>query len=84
MFGNLTFDAFVHGPVETGGQLMVVGGVLAAIALLFYFKRWGWLWRKWLTSLDHKKIGIMYLVLSAVMLARGATDALMMRAQLAL
>ena len=81
MFGNLTFDAFVHGPVETGGQLMVVGGALVAIALLFYFKRWGWLWKNWITSLDHKKIGIMYLVLSAVMLARGATDALMMRAQ---
>ncbi len=81
MFGKLTLDAFIHGPIETGAQLMVVGGALAVVALLFYFKRWGWFYREWLTSVDHKKIGIMYIVLSWVMLARGAADAFMMRAQ---
>ena len=81
MFGRLTLDAFVHAPVETGAQLMVVGGAVAVVLLLTYFKKWGWLYREWLTSLDAKKIGIMYLVLTAVMLARGAADAFMMRAQ---
>ncbi len=81
MFGRLTLDAFIHGPVETGAQLMVVGGAVAVILLLTYFKKWGWLWREWITSVDHKKIGIMYIILSGVMLARGAVDALMMRAQ---
>ncbi|OGC80880.1 cytochrome o ubiquinol oxidase subunit I [Candidatus Adlerbacteria bacterium RIFCSPLOWO2_01_FULL_51_16] len=81
MFGKLTPDAFIHGPVETGAQLIVVVGALVVIGLLFYTKSWGWLYRNWLTSVDHKKIGVMYLVLSFVMLMRGAMDALMMRAQ---
>ncbi len=84
MFGKLTLDAFLHGPVETGAQLVVVLAALAVVGLLFYSRRWGWLWREWLTSVDHKKIGIMYIVLSFVMLARGAADALMMRAQQAI
>jgi cytochrome o ubiquinol oxidase subunit 1 len=81
MFGKLTLDAFIHGPVETGGQLVVVLGAVSVIGLLFYFKRWRWLYKNWLTSLDAKKIGIMYIVLSFVMLARGAMDAFMMRVQ---
>lgn len=81
MFGLLTLSAFIHGPIETGAQLMVVLGGLVVIALLFYFKRWQWLYKNWLTTLDHKKIGVMYIVLSFVMLVRGGTDALMMRAQ---
>jgi len=81
LFGKLTLDAFVHGPVETGAQLLVIVSALTVIGLLTYFKKWKWLYREWLTSLDHKKIGIMYLILSGVMLLRGAMDAFMMRAQ---
>lgn len=81
MFGILTLNDFMHGPVETGGQLVVVGSILLVVGLLFYFKRWRWLYREWVTSLDAKKIGVMYLVLAFVMLARGAMDAFMMRAQ---
>lgn len=84
MLGKLTFDAFLHGPIETIPQLMVVFGALAVVGLLTYFKWWGWLYKNWITSLDHKKIGIMYIVLSWVMLARGAVDAFMMRAQQAI
>lgn len=84
MLGKLTPDAFIHGPIETGAQVMVVLSAFAAIGLLFYFRRWGWLWREWLTSVDHKKIGVMYLLLSFVMLMRGSMDAFMMRAQQAL
>jgi cytochrome o ubiquinol oxidase subunit 1 len=57
MFGKLTFDAFIHGPIETGAQLMVVLGALVTISFLFYTKRWGWLYKNWITSVDHKKIG---------------------------
>jgi cytochrome o ubiquinol oxidase subunit I len=81
LFGKLTIDAFIHGPVETFGQLTVVGGALFATILLFYFKRWTWLWKEWLTSLDPKRIGVMYMVLAIAMLSRGAIDALMMRGQ---
>ncbi len=84
MFGILTLSAFIHGPIETGAQLVVVLGALFVVGLLFYTKRWGWLYKNWLTSVDHKKIGIMYIVLSFVMLVRGGTDALMMRAQQAI
>jgi cytochrome o ubiquinol oxidase subunit I len=81
MFGILTTSAFIHGPIESIGQLVVVGGGLSVLALLLYTKRLLWLWREWLTSLDAKKIGIMYLVLAGLMLLRGGVDALMMRGQ---
>src|SRR3569623_1596183 len=84
MFGILTLDAFIHGPIETFAQLTVVLGIIAVVGGLTYLKRWKWLYRQWLTSLDHKKIGIMYLILSFVMLLRGAMDAFMMRAQQAI
>jgi cytochrome o ubiquinol oxidase subunit 1 len=84
LFGKLTLDAFIHGPIETGAQVVVVLGALTVIGLLTYFKKWKWLYEEWLTSVDHKKIGIMYIILAAVMLARGAMDAFMMRAQQAI
>src|SRR6202000_2808675 len=65
----------------------VMGMVIAAIAVLggvTYFKKWGYLYREWLTSGDHKKLGIMYIVLALVMLLRGFADAAMMRTQQAM
>ena len=84
IFGNLTFSAFLHGPIETFGALTVILGAFAAVALVLYFRLLPWLWREYLTSLDAKKIGIMYLVLSFIMLVRGGIDALMMRGQQAI
>lgn len=57
--------------------------IIAVIAGLTYFKKWGYLWREWLTTVDHKRIGIMYLLSALLMLFRGGVDAIMMRAQLA-
>jgi cytochrome o ubiquinol oxidase subunit 1 len=57
--------------------MCVVGAII--VGLLTYTKRWGWLWREWITSLDHKKIGIMYLAVSLLMLVRGMSDALLIR-----
>ena len=51
------------------------------MAAVTWFGLWGWLWREWLTSVDHKKIGIMYIILGIIMLLRGFADALMMRTQ---
>ncbi|MBX4192025.1 cbb3-type cytochrome c oxidase subunit I [Candidatus Parcubacteria bacterium] len=84
MLGKLDLSAFIHGPIETVAQLSVVFGVVVVVGLLSYYKAWGWLWREYLTSLDAKKIGIMYIALSFVMLARGAVDAFMMRTQQAI
>lgn len=84
MLGRLGFDAFPNDLITIGGALSMVGGALAIIVLLTYFKKWKWLWTNWLTSLDPKKIGVMYIVLAVIMLLRGASDAIMMRIQQAL
>ena len=63
---------------------MVALGGLVVLGALTYFRLWGYLWREWFTSVDHKKIGIMYMMLGIVMLLRGFADALMMRAQQAI
>ncbi len=84
MWGRMTWDALPHDPIVLGGALSIVGGLLTVVILLTVLRRWTWLYKNWLTSLDAKKIGIMYIVVSAVMLLRGAGDALMMRVQQAL
>ncbi len=84
LFGRLTLAAVEQGPIVFGAQMLVLTGGLAVIGLLTYLKKWKWLWTEYLTSLDAKKIGVMYLVVALVMLVRGGIDALMMRAQQAL
>jgi cytochrome o ubiquinol oxidase subunit 1 len=81
MFGKLTLEAFRHDPIEMAAGLSMVLAIALATGLLFYFKRWKWLWNEWLTSLDPKKIGVMYIIVAFVMLFKGLMDALMMRAQ---
>jgi cytochrome o ubiquinol oxidase subunit 1 len=84
MFGRLTLDALPSEPITIGGVVMMTLGVLTVVAALFYFKRWTWLWKEWLTSLDPKRIGVMYIVIAGLMLLRGVADALMIRTQQAL
>ena len=64
-------------------QVAIIVVTLAIIVGLTYFKKWGYLWREWLTTVDHKRIGIMYIAAALVMFVRGLIDALMLRAQLA-
>jgi len=85
IFGRLTLEAIpYHEPILIGTFAMVVLGGLAVLALMTKFRLWAPLWRDWITSIDHKKIGIMYMVLGVIMLLRGFADALMMRAQQAM
>ncbi|WP_062112155.1 cytochrome o ubiquinol oxidase subunit I [Aureimonas sp. AU40] len=85
IFGRLTFEAFpYHEPIVVVTFAVVALGGLALLAALTYFKLWGYLWKEWFTSVDHKKIGIMYMVLGIVMLLRGFADAIMMRLQQAI
>jgi cytochrome o ubiquinol oxidase subunit 1 len=82
IFGRLSWEAIpFHEPILLATFAMVALGGLAMLAVLTKFKLWGPLWRNWFTSIDHKKIGIMYMILGLVMLMRGFADALMMRAQ---
>jgi len=67
-----------------GAASLMVFAALAAICYLFYAKKWTWLWKEWITSVDHKKIGVMYIILALIMLLRGFVDAFMMRAQQAI
>ncbi|WP_044641438.1 cytochrome aa3 quinol oxidase subunit I [Risungbinella massiliensis] len=71
-------------PMIAGAQVSIVLATLGIIFVLTYFKKWRWLWDEWLTTVDHKKIGIMYIIAAIIMLFRGGVDALMMRIQLAL
>src|SRR5580765_1265227 len=82
LFGRLTWDAIpLHEPILLWTFIAVAVGGAVVLAALTYYKLWGTLWRDWITSIDHKKIGIMYIVLGLVMLLRGFSDAIMMRAQ---
>lgn len=81
MFGLLGFDDLPHDPIAWGGALSVIGGGIAVVALITFLKRWKWLYREWLTTLDPKKIGVMYIIVAVVMLLRGLGDAAMMRVQ---
>src|SRR6218665_2499715 len=73
-----------HEPILLATFAAVVLGGLVMLALLTRYRLWGTLWNDWFTSIDHKKIGIMYMILGIVMLLRGFADALMMRAQQAI
>ncbi|CAN5276486.1 cytochrome o ubiquinol oxidase subunit I [soil metagenome] len=85
LLGRLGWNALpLHEPILLGTFAGVALGGVAVLAIITYMKWWGPLWRDWITSIDHKKIGIMYIVLALVMLLRGFSDAIMMRAQQAL
>ncbi|MEO7495494.1 MAG: cytochrome o ubiquinol oxidase subunit I [Massilia sp.] len=85
ILGRLSWDAIpFHEPILLATFAMVVLGGVALLGAMTYFRVWGALWRDWITSIDHKKIGIMYMILGLVMLLRGFADALMMRAQQAM
>ena len=82
IFGRLTLEAIpYHEPILLATFLVVAIGGLATVAIVTKLGAWGMLWRDWITSVDHKKIGIMYVILGLVMLLRGFADALLMRAQ---
>ncbi|HSW71357.1 MAG TPA: cbb3-type cytochrome c oxidase subunit I, partial [Gammaproteobacteria bacterium] len=85
LFGNLSLAVIpYHNPIILGAIIFMGAMSMLLVAALFYFKKWTWLWHEWLTTVDHKKIGILYLGLAGIMLVRGLTDALMMRLQQAI
>src|SRR5579862_8389074 len=85
MFGKLTWDAIpLNEPIPLATVGVLVVGIAAVLALITFKGWWPYLWREWITSTDHKRIGVMYVILALVMLLRGFADAIMMRSQLAL
>jgi cytochrome o ubiquinol oxidase subunit 1 len=85
MLGRLTWAAIPFDVPIVMITAATIGIVLGAVLLLVMVKGWWpYLWREWITSVDHKRIGVMYMILGLLMLVRGFADALMMRTQLAL
>nr|WP_231388680.1 cytochrome o ubiquinol oxidase subunit I [Pseudooceanicola algae] len=85
IFGRLNLDWIpYHEPILIGTFAGVALAGLIGFFLMTYFRLWMPFWKNWVTTVDHKKIGIMYMVLGFIMLVRGFTDALMMRAQQAM
>ena len=83
--GKLSLEAIpYHDPILVATFIGAALAGLAVFALVTRYRLWGIFWREWATSIDHKKIGIMYMVLGLVMLLRGFADALMMRGQQAI
>lgn len=85
LLGRLSLEAIpYHEPILVATFAGAAFAGLVVLALITKYKLWGTLWRDWFTSIDHKKIGIMYMVLGLVMLLRGFADAMMMRLQQAM
>lgn len=84
LIGRFSLEYLPSDPATIGAAIGMPLMTLAVLGALIYFKKLGWLWREWLTSLDAKKIGVMYIVVAVLMLLRGGADALMMRAHTAL
>lgn len=82
MLGKLSLDAIpYHEPIIMGTLAVVVILGAALLGAITYYGKWKYLWTEWFTSVDHKRIGVMYIILALVMLLRGFADAIMMRAQ---
>ena len=75
IFGKLTLAALPHEWFSIGGAIFMTAMMLGVAIYMTRIKRWTWLWREWITSVDPKKIGIMYMIVATLMMARGALDA---------
>jgi len=84
LVGKLTWDSLPHEWTTIGGTFTIILTGIILSVVLTRTKRWKWLWKEWLTSVDPKKIGIMYFIAGGVMLLRGGLDALMIWLQQAL
>jgi len=81
VFSKLITDPSVSEAVASTAGSIVIIATVAILGLLTWFRAWGPLWSEWLTSTDHKKIGIMYIVFALVMMTRGLLEGMVMRAQ---
>lgn len=81
LLGRLNLSAIPQDPIVWATFVVVVIGGAGLMAVLTKYRLWGYLWHEWFTTVDHKKIGIMYMVLALIMLLRGFADAVMMRLQ---
>ena len=84
MIGRLTLESFKHDMTQAMAVVSMIFVGLLLIGLITFLKRWKWLWKEWLTTVDPKRIGIMYIIVVLIMFLKGFADAIMMRLQQAL
>jgi cytochrome o ubiquinol oxidase subunit 1 len=85
LLGKLNLDAIpLHTPIVMAAAIFMGCVLFGVLLLITIYGKWSYVWNEWITTVDHKKIGIMYLLLSAVMLLRGFSDAMLMRSQQAI
>lgn len=85
LFGKLTLDAIpFHTPIIMGAAAFMALALIGVLFAITYYRKWSYIMNEWVFSVDHKKIGIMYLLLSIVMLLRGFSDVILMRSQQAI
>jgi len=85
MFGKLSWSAIpLNQPIPLITSVVLILVIAGVLGLVTAKRWWPYLWNEWITSVDHKKIGIMYYILGVVMLIRGLADAIMMRSQQAI
>ncbi|MEM6580602.1 MAG: cytochrome o ubiquinol oxidase subunit I [Pseudomonadota bacterium] len=85
MWGRLTFDSIpFEDPILVTTFSVVLIGSIGIVGSVLYFGKLKYLWDEWFTSVDHKKIGIMYIIVAFIMMLRGFSDALLMRSQQAI
>lgn len=84
MLGRMSLEYLPSDPFTIGAAIGMPLSVIGIALLITYLKRWKWLWTEWITSLDAKKIGVMYIIIAIVMMIRGVADAGMLRLQTAI
>jgi cytochrome o ubiquinol oxidase subunit I len=85
MFGKLSLSAIpFHDAIVMNAVISSIVVAMVILALITYYQKWTYLWKEWLTSVDHKRIGVMYIIVALVMMLRGFSDAMLMRSQQAL
>ncbi|MDQ1900315.1 cytochrome o ubiquinol oxidase subunit I [Paracoccus sp. WLY502] len=84
LLGRLDWNAIPQDPIVWATGVVVAIGGAGLLWMLHKYRLWSYLWHEWFTTVDHKKIGIMYVVLALIMFVRGFADAIMMRLQQAI
>ncbi len=85
LLGKLTWEAIpLHAPIILGADIFMLLAAATVLIIITVLHKWSYIWHDWITTVDHKKIGIMYLLLSIVMLLRGFSDVVLMRSQQAI
>jgi cytochrome o ubiquinol oxidase subunit 1 len=83
-FGNLSWSILPTSSIAWGGAIIMIIIGLILLALITRHRKWTYIWKEWFTSLDPKKIGVMYIAIAFIMLVRGGSDALLLRVQQAM